>query len=292
MLTERAPAKVNLALHVLGRRPDGYHALSSLVAFAGVSDRVTLAPGAALSLTVNGPTAPAAGPDDDNLILRAARSLAALRPGLRLGAFTLLKRLPVAAGIGGGSSDAAAALRLLAKLNNLPVDAAEVLQAARQTGSDVPVCLVPSMRMLEGAGETVSPPLRLPPLYGVLANPRVAVETPRVFAALALKPGAAFAPRGEPSRDIAPPTASARAGLIAALASLRNDLEPPAAAIAPVIADVLAALRADSACLLARMSGSGATCFALYADCHAAARAARVLKAAHPQWWVKPTMLR
>lgn len=293
MLNERAPAKVNLALHVLGRRADGYHALSSLVAFAGVADRLALAPASTLSLTVDGPTATAAGPDDENLVLRAARNLAALVPGLRAGAFTLLKRLPVAAGIGGGSSDAAAALRLLARLNDLAPDHPAVLEAARRTGSDVPVCLVPRLRMMEGAGETVGPPLALPPLFAVLVNPRVAVETPPVFAALGLERGAMFTvPTGELSEPIRQPEASSRAALIESLATLRNDLEAPATQVAPVIADVLAALRAQAGCRLARMSGSGATCFALFDNCHAAAKAARALAGQRPGWWVKPTMLR
>ena len=293
MLTERAPAKVNLALHVLGRRADGYHALSSLVAFAGVSDRVALAPGPELALTVDGPTAGAAGPDADNLVLRAARNLAALLPGLRVGAFTLTKRLPVAAGIGGGSSDAAAALRLLARVNDLATDHPALVEAARQTGSDVPVCLVPRLRMMEGAGETVGRPLALPPLFGVLVNPRVAVETPPVFAALGLARGASFAtPDGRPSGAGGPPAAPDRAALITALESLRNDLEAPAIRVAPAIAHVLAALRSTPACRLARMSGSGATCFALYDDCHAAARAARALAGDRPGWWIKPTVLR
>ncbi|WP_188517655.1 4-(cytidine 5'-diphospho)-2-C-methyl-D-erythritol kinase [Alsobacter metallidurans] len=293
MLTERAPAKVNLALHVLGRRADGYHALSSLVAFAGIADRLALAPGPTLSLTVDGPTATAAGPDDDNLVLRAARTFAALSPGLRAGAFTLLKRLPVAAGIGGGSSDAAAALRLLARLNDLAPDHPAVLEAARCTGSDVPVCLVPRLRMMEGAGETVGPPLALPPLFAVLVNPRVAVETPPVFAALGLERGAMFATTtGRQSAPVDAPAAPDRAALITMLATLRNDLEAPAIQVAPAIADVLAAMRAATGCRLARMSGSGATCFGLFDDCHAAAKAARALAAEHPGWWVKPTMLR
>ncbi|WP_460449256.1 4-(cytidine 5'-diphospho)-2-C-methyl-D-erythritol kinase [Alsobacter sp. SYSU BS001988] len=293
LLTERAPAKVNLALHVLGRRPDGYHALSSLVAFAGVADRLALAPGPELSLEVSGPTATAAGPDADNLVLRAARHLASLHAGLRAGAFALVKRLPVAAGLGGGSSDAAAALRLLARVNGLAADHPAVLEAARLTGADVPVCLAPRLRMMEGAGETVGPALALPPLFAVLANPRAPVETPGVFAALGLDCGASFAPAaGTLSAPVAPPAATDRGDFVRALSALRNDLEPPAVAVAPVIADVLSALRETPACLLARMSGSGATCFGLYPDRHAAAAAARALARRRPQWWIVPTMLR
>ncbi|PSC04680.1 4-(cytidine 5'-diphospho)-2-C-methyl-D-erythritol kinase [Alsobacter soli] len=292
-LSEKAPAKVNLALHVLGRRADGYHSLSSLVAFAGAADLLAFAPDPELSLTVAGPTARAAGPAEDNLILRAARNLAACRPGVKLGSFSLTKRLPVAAGIGGGSSDAAAALRLLARANDIPPDHPALVEAARLTGADVPVCLRPQMRMMEGAGEVVGPPLGLPPLFAVLVNPRVPVETPSIFRELGLERGGEFTIQGEPARPVIPPGGSGtRADLVAALASLRNDLERPAIAVAPVIAEVLAALRGTADCALARMSGSGATCFGLYPDCHAAARAAHALRAKQPDWWISATLLR
>ncbi|MHB2166955.1 4-(cytidine 5'-diphospho)-2-C-methyl-D-erythritol kinase [Alsobacter sp. R-9] len=282
MLRDRAPAKVNLTLHVLGRRNDGFHDLLSLVAFAGVGDGLVLEAGRSLAVKVEGPTAAQAGPDDDNLVLRAAHHLAALVPGLVAGRFRLTKRLPVAAGLGGGSSDAAAALRLLARANGLPPDDPRLAEAARRTGSDVPVCLAPRARVMAGTGHEVGPPVPLDPLFALLVNPRVAVPTPAVFRGLALAPGQA----GPSAGFTAPsdPTAWANEG--------RNDLEPPAIATAPAVADVLLALRGLPGCRLARMSGSGATCFALFPDCHAAARAARALRALHPDWWISPTVLR
>ena len=288
-ISTRAPAKINLTLHVLGRRPeDGYHVLESLVAFAGASDVLTLAPGADLDLVVSGPTAGPAGPTDDNLVLRAARHLASRLPGLRLGAFRLHKRLPVAAGIGGGSSDAAGALRLLARLNGLGLADPAVVAAARATGADVPVCLEPRARMMRGAGEEVGPALGLAGLTAVLINPGVPVPTAPVFKALGLQVGDRLdgAHHPEIGRDL---DADAVLGLIA---PARNDLEAPALTVAPVIGDALAALRAQGGCRLARMSGSGATVFALFADRHAAVRAARTLRHANPGWWVAPTLLR
>ncbi|MDB5591156.1 4-(cytidine 5'-diphospho)-2-C-methyl-D-erythritol kinase [Enterovirga sp.] len=287
-LTTRAPAKVNLTLHVLGRRPDGYHELDSLVVFAGVHDRLSLVPGPELSLAVSGPRADAAGPTGDNLVLRAARALVERRPGLRVGAFHLVKRLPAAAGIGGGSSDAAGALRLLARLNGLALDAPEVADAARATGADIPVCLDPTARMMRGAGERVGPALALPPLFAVLVNPGVAVPTPSVFRALGLVPGERRPAAATPEQDWpAEPWA-----LLARLAAARNDLEAPALGLAPALADALGRLSRSPECRLAPMSGSGATVFGLFPDCHAAARAARVIQADRPAWWVKPTLLR
>lgn len=286
-LSTRAPAKINLTLHVLGRRPDGYHELDSLVAFAGACDLLSLAPGDELSLDVEGPTADGAGPSDDNLVIRAARGLAHRVPGLRTGAFRLIKRLPAAAGIGGGSSDAAAALRLLARLNGLPLGSGAVVETARATGADVPVCLDPQARVMRGAGEEVGPPLPLPRLYAVLVNPRVAVPTAGIFKALALAPGGRTESSPHPEVD-----SREAAGLAAQLAEARNDLEPPALALQPIIGVALERLRATRDCRLARMSGSGATVFGLYPDCHAAARAARSLRDAEPGWWVRPTVLR
>lgn len=287
-LADRAPAKVNLTLHVLGRRAgDGYHVLESLVAFAGTGDRLTLDPSAPLGLTVSGPTAGPAGPTADNLVLRAARGLAARVPDLRMGAFHLIKRLPVAAGIGGGSSDAAAALRLLARLNGLPIDHPAVVAAARETGADVPVCLDPRARMMRGAGEEIGPALGLAPLPAMLVNPGVPVPTAPVFKALGLAVGETRAGAGHP---VIHEGLDADA-VVAAVAPARNDLEAPALTVAPVIGDVLKALR-ERGCRLARMSGSGATVFALFSDRRAAVRAASALRADHPAWWVAPTFLR
>jgi 4-diphosphocytidyl-2-C-methyl-D-erythritol kinase len=285
-LAEPAPAKVNLTLRVLGRRPDGYHDLESLVAFARVGDRLDFTPGGALALAVRGPFAAAAGNLADNLVLKAARALARVADGLELGAFHLLKELPVAAGLGGGSADAAAALRLIARANALAADDPRLFAAARATGADVPVCLDPRPRVMRGVGEVLSAPLDLPPLPAVLVNPGVPLATKDVFAAyagLASPSAAAFA-------AAARRFASADAALDA-LAGGTNDLQPAAIALCPQVAAALAALAATPGCRLARMSGSGATCFGLYASEQAAAAAAHALAAAHGGWWVRASML-
>jgi 4-diphosphocytidyl-2-C-methyl-D-erythritol kinase len=283
LLLERAPAKVNLTLRVIGRRADGYHDIESLVVFAREGDSLALAPGGDLALTVRGPTASSAGAEADNLVLKAARALAAQVDGLRLGSFTLDKQLPVAAGLGGGSADAAAALRLLAQANGLDGDP-RLFAAARATGADVPVCLDPRPRLMRGIGDVLNAPLALPPLPAVLVNPRVAVATRDVFAALGLAPGQTRA-----TAHAAATIPTQHGALLAFLAEQANDLEPAAISLQPVIADVLAALRPG--CRLARMSGSGATCFALFDSSHAATAAARALETAHPDWWVRATML-
>jgi 4-diphosphocytidyl-2-C-methyl-D-erythritol kinase len=283
-LTEFAPAKVNLTLHVLGRRSDGYHEIESLVTFADVGDRLTFVAGDSLALEVVGPTAGVAGADSDNLVLKAARALAARIEGLRLGAFRLDKQLPVAAGLGGGSSDAAAALRLLARANRLLPDDERVGAAARATGADVPVCLDPHPRVMRGIGELLSKPLSLPKLPAVLVNPRVAVPTKDVFAALAAPALSTSAGADDVISD-----ATDFESVVSALSGRRNDLEVPALRLAPVIAAVLAALRASSGCRLARMSGSGATCFSLFSSASAAQAAARDIAAANPGWWVRAT---
>jgi len=284
-LSDLAPAKVNLTLRVLGKRQDGYHDLESLVVFAGLADRLTLTPGDALGLAVDGPTAAAAGDVFDNLVLRAACALAERVVGLRVGRFTLTKLLPVAAGLGGGSSDAAAALRLLARLNGLAPDDARLLDVARRTGADVPVCLDPRARVMRGIGDVLTPPLDLPPLPAVLVNPGVPVPTRDVFGKLGLVPGET---RGVAS-EIDAGRLNDGAVLIGYLKSQPNDLEAPAIALQPVIADVLTALARQDGCLLARMSGSGATCFGLFASEAAAAAGAQTLASSHPRWWVAPT---
>lgn len=288
MLTARAPAKVNLTLRVLGRRADGYHALESLVAFAGTGDSLTLHPGEDGPMTLAGPFGAALSAGQDNLVLKAERGLRAALPGLRSGRFHLVKRLPVASGIGGGSADAAAALRLLARLNGLRLDDPVLLAVAAAIGADVPVCLQPRARMMRGIGERLGAPLRLPRLFSVLANPGVPVETAAVFSALGLARGAmrADTEKGDPTVDSGDPTA-----FHAALAGDRNDLEAPACTVAPVIAEAVAALSNLPGCRLARMSGSGATCFGLFDDCGQAADAARALARARPGWWVKATLL-
>lgn len=286
-LTTRARAKVNLDLRVLGRRADGYHALESLVAFAGVGDTLSLDPGAPLSLTLSGPRCEGLTADDGNLVLRAARALVAARPSLRLGRFHLVKRLPVASGIGGGSADAAAALRLLARLNSIAPTDPLLREVAAGVGADVPVCLDSRARVMAGIGEKLGPVLRLPPLFAVLVNPAVGVETVAVFRALGLTAGETPA-EARATKLAAPASASE---LVGYLASTVNDLAAPAQRVAPVIGEVLERLAALPGCRLARMSGSGATCYALFDDCAASAVAGKVLRGARPDWWIKPTLL-
>jgi 4-diphosphocytidyl-2-C-methyl-D-erythritol kinase len=274
-IAETAPAKVNLFLHVLGRRPDGYHLLDSLAVFPAVGDTLRAAPAEAFSLALEGPFGGALRAVPDNLVLRAARGLAELA-GVRGGArLTLVKTLPVASGIGGGSADAAAALRLLGRLWGV-APAAEALRAlALRLGADVPVCLTGRPARMGGVGDVLSPAPDLPACGLVLVNPGVAVSTPDVFRA---RSGRFSAPAALPSGWL-DAVAMARD-----LAALGNDLEPPAVTLCPVIGTVLAALRAAPGCLLARMSGSGATCFGLFADAVAAAAAAEGVR--RPGWWV------
>lgn len=289
-LTTRAPAKVNLSLRILGRRADGYHELDSLVAFAGVGDALTLLPGAESGITISGPFAAGLSVAADNLVLKAEDALRDQVPGLRSGRFLLVKRLPVASGIGGGSADAAAALRLLARLNGLPADAPVLYAAAARIGADVPICLAAKTRIMQGIGERLGPPLRLPRLFALLVNPGVAVETAAVFRDLGLLPGQEHA-AGASAFALDRPHAASQEAFATALAVSGNDLEAPARAVAPVIGEVLALLAALPGCRLARMSGSGATCFALFDDCRASAAAARMLAGRQPGWWIKPTVL-
>ena len=285
-LVEIAPAKVNLTLRVVGRRDDGYHELESLVVFADFGDRLGLVPGGELSLRVRGPSAAQAGPGDDNLVLKAVRALTARRAGLRLGAFTLDKKLPVAAGVGGGSADAAAALRLIAQANDIPGDDRELYAAARATSADVPVCLDPRPRIMRGIGEILSVPLLLPRLPAVLVNPRVAVPTKAVFTAWKDAAVKSATPPLDPVGGL-----TNREPLLRFLETQANDLEAPAITLAPAIAEVLAALRSLSGCRLARMSGSGATCFALFAGRDAARAAGRALRDKYAHWWVRTGIL-
>lgn len=285
-LTEAAPAKINLTLRILGRRADGYHELESLVVFARLRDHLTLLPGRPLSLDVRGPTAAASGAVDDNLVLKAAKALGAKVMGLQAGRFMLEKSLPVAAGIGGGSADAAAALRLLARANGIALDDPLLYAAACSTGADVPVCLNPRPRVMRGIGELLSPPLDLPELPAVLINPGVAAATKSVFAALARN--ANFSKTVDVAVDRFP---RGQAEFVEYLRSQGNDLEAPATTLYPEISTVLAALRAAKGCRLARMSGSGSTCFGLFDTARAAEIAARLLQAPNPNWWVRATSL-
>jgi len=285
-LVENAPAKVNLTLRVLGRRNDGYHEIESLVAFADFGDRLSFARGGKLTLTVGGPSAAEAGEGDDNLVLKAARALAALSPDIVLGGFSLDKRLPVAAGLGGGSSDAAAALRLIARANGMPADDPHLYAAARATGADVPVCLDPRPRIMRGIGEVLSAPLSLPPVPAVLVNPGVALATKAVFAGWT--PAAAH---GVAADLDAVAKLTSRDQLLQFLDTQWNDLEASAVALRPVIAEALTALRGLPGCRLARMSGSGATCFALFTAAAAARAAAKIMRGKYPNWWVRAAVL-
>jgi 4-diphosphocytidyl-2-C-methyl-D-erythritol kinase len=285
-LTETARAKVNLTLRVLARRPDGYHDLDSVVAFADCADALTFAPGGDLKLTTTGPGAQACGGADDNLVIRAARALAERIPGLTLGHFSLDKHLPVAAGIGGGSADAAAALRLLATANGIEPDDGRLIEAARVTGADIPVCLASRACSMQGVGDELAT-LDLPQLPCVMVNPRVAVATKDVFGELGLKKGQFRAGISEVLEAVTWPKVGAPAEVwIDFLKGGTNDLEAPALRVEPVIGDVLSALRETEGVRLARMSGSGATCFAIYDSKDAASKAGRAIMEAQPGWWV------
>ena len=280
VIREFAPAKVNLTLHVLGRRADGYHALESLVVFADAGDTLTARAADALSLEVTGPSAAALAdtPDTDNLVLRAAGALDAVKG--RGAHLTLDKRLPVAAGIGGGSADCAAALRALDALWGLETGMTGLRAIGLRLGADVPVCLgAPVPAIMSGIGEVIAPAPALPPAWLVLVNPGVPVATGPVFRDL--NAGAAHA-----ASDTFWPGGFADARALARfLATCRNDLEGPARRLVPEVGETLAALKATPSCLIARMSGSGATCFGLYADETAARAAATTL--ARPGWWVE-----
>ncbi|GAA0601798.1 4-(cytidine 5'-diphospho)-2-C-methyl-D-erythritol kinase [Craurococcus roseus] len=272
--TEPAPAKVNLFLHVTGRRADGYHLLDSLAVFGPAADTLEAAPARSLTLSVEGPFGAALADEADNLVLRAARALAGAAgdppPGAAL---RLVKRLPVASGIGGGSADAAAALRLLDRLWGLGSGPDRLARLAATLGADVPVCVRSGPARMGGVGGDLSPAPALPECGLLLANPGAALATPAVFRA---RTGAFSAPAALPERW---PDAAAMAR---DLGRLGNDLEAPAIALCPPVGEALAALRALPGCLLARMSGSGATCFGLFADAAAARRAAALLPSA---WW-------
>jgi 4-diphosphocytidyl-2-C-methyl-D-erythritol kinase len=294
-----APAKINLILHVRGRRTDGYHDLESLVSFASTGDTLTFTPGATPPLQLTGPMAPAltdGGTGADNLVTRAHAGLSRHLPAIPKGGFVLEKHLPVASGIGGGSADAAAALRLLADSAGIPPDHPALLHAAAAIGADVPVCLAGRSRVMYGTGTDLGPPLALPAFPTLLANPGIAIATPAVFRALALAPGEGFTPPDGadgalPADPQAWPDPDDRDGWIARLAGGRNDLAGPAEALAPAIAALRENLAACPGCLLARMSGSGATVFALFTDDAARDAAAGMLRARYPDYWISATII-
>ena len=291
MLIEEARAKVNLSLRVVGRRVDGYHDLESLVAFADCADRLSLTPGSSLDLKTIGPLAGACGEAGDNLVLKAARLLGERVPDLKVGDFTLDKVLPVAAGIGGGSADAAAALRLLAQTNGLSIEDSRLIEVAQLTGADVPVCLASRACVVTGVGETLLP-VSLPKIPCVLVNPRIPVATKDVFGALGLRNGELLVGASDILQATAWPERGASVeDWVEVLAANSNDLEAPATRIQPVIGEVLSALSATNGAWLARMSGSGATCFAIFENTAEAQRAAQKIRLDHPQWWVHAGVL-
>ena len=277
-----APAKINLFLHVGQRREDGFHEVESLVVFADLGDTLEFAPSRTLTLSVGGPFADELALENDNLVLRAARSLAVHFGRSGEAAISLTKNLPVASGIGGGSADAAATLRGLARLWGLDVGWPELRAIAETLGSDVPVCVESKASWMQGRGEHVTPAGALPELPMLLANPGIEVPTAAVFGALTKRSG---------TSNIDHPQLLQPGKLIAFLKKTENDLEAPAREIAPVIGQVLSELSRMPGVEFWRMSGSGATCFALFEDTAAAGMAAIALSHSHPDWWVKSTKI-
>lgn len=275
--TLRAPAKINLFLHVGEKRPDGYHALQSLVAFTEAGDDLAFSAGESLSLTIEGPFGAGLSAGDDNLVVKAARALSADKGA----SIVLNKNLPVASGIGGGSADCAATLRGLSQLWGLSQDALILQKIGETLGSDVPVCITSRPQWMEGRGEVLTELPSLPGLPIVLVNPGVGVPTGKVFGALKDRRGVALP---------LPPRFAGADDLIAYLKDTSNDLEAPARIIAPDVNTVLEEIAGEGA-LLARMSGSGATCFGLFESDETAVRAAATLRKRHPAWWVMASRL-
>lgn len=267
MITERARAKINLCLHITGKRPDGYHELDSLVVFPDIADVLTVQDSDVDALTIDGPFARGLS-TVDNLVLEAA---ALLRPEGKHCALHLTKNLPVASGIGGGSADAAAALRLLGRLWDVPVPVDTL-----PLGADVPVCVASRAVRMRGIGEVLDPLPALPDFSVLLVNSGVAVSTGAVFTALGSTSNAPLDPV---------PAFSCADDMFDYLRHQRNDMQQAAIDIAPEIGQVLAVISGQHGCDLARMSGSGATCFGLFRNLAAAQRAARNIAAQHPNWW-------
>jgi 4-diphosphocytidyl-2-C-methyl-D-erythritol kinase len=279
-LEDLARAKVNLFLHVRGRRPDGRHTLESLAVFPETGDLLTAERSPLPALSLRGPFAAALGAGEDNLVARAVAALAAETGEGQGVSITLDKRLPVASGVGGGSADAAAALRLAMRLWGRAPSLEALRRLALELGADVPVCLASAPALMGGVGEALSPAPPFPAFWMVLANPLQPVPTGAVFEALER--------RSNPPMDRPPARFADLGSLTAWLARQRNDLEAPARRIAPVVASVLSALRWSEGCRLARMSGSGATCFGVYAGEAEALAAAAAITRAEPGWWVAP----
>lgn len=275
-----APAKINLYLHVTGKRPDGFHRLDSLVVFAGLGDSLTVRPADTLSLRLDGPFAGALGSGPDNLVLSAARTLGG-EVGVTAGAeITLTKNLPVASGMGGGSADAAATLKALRRLWGLKISDGDLSRLGLKLGADVPVCLAGRTAFMAGIGEELSAAPALPPAWLVLVNPGFSLSTPGVFARRS-------GPFGKAARFKDAPRDAEE--LAAVLNARDNDLTKAAISLLPVLGDVLGALEETNGNLLRRMTGSGATCFGLYAEEKIALEAAAALSEDHPQWWIEAT---
>ncbi len=272
MIEAFAPAKINLTLHVTGRRDNGYHELDSLVVFADIGDRIEIDLAETPELTVQGPMAGGVPEGDDNLVMRAAR-LMGLDARIRLQKF-----LPNAAGLGGGSSDAAAVLKALSELSGRPLP-----DDALSLGADVPVCLEARAARMRGIGEQITPVAGLPALHAVLINPAAAVPTKEVFARMETS--------ANPPMPDDLPLLTDPGDAVAWLRTMRNDLEAPAQSLQPLIGQVLETLSATPGCQLARMSGSGATCFGIYFGAETAASAAGRLREGFPGWWVAATRL-
>lgn len=282
-LRELAPAKINLTLSVLGQRADGYHELESLVTFADVHDVVTLSPGAGNGVSVAGPFAGYIG--GENLLVRALALLHEADPLLRLGPVRLDKTLPVAAGVGGGSADAAALLRAVAQANPERAPGIAWSDIAARLGADVPVCLGGRPALMWGIGEKTAPLSRLAQAHVVLVNPGLPLPTADVFKALE----AAEAPLSRPAP--APPDLPQLSDLIDYMRARGNDLDRPATRLLPVIGEIKAILDAEAGCHLAAMAGSGPTCFGLFADRARAKQAAARIAEAHGDLWVRATVL-
>jgi len=281
-VTRDACAKVNLSLRVTGRRGDGYHTLQSLVAFSGVADRLRFQPAPELTLEIEGAFAGALPASQDNLVLRAAKALRAHCSIDKGAAITLEKRLPLAAGIGGGSADAAAALHGLAALWGLGLLEDELAAIALPLGADLPVCLLGRAAMVTGIGEEIFPLADLPAAHLVLVNPGIGLSTPAVFAA---RKGPFSSPLAAPARGLS------LAALVDWMSEAGNDLQDAAIGLCPAIVEVLRRLRGTDGCLLAAMSGSGATCFGLYDEAEAAQAAASALRIEMPGWWSQAAAL-
>lgn len=282
LVVEEARAKINLALHVVGRRPDGYHDLDMLVAFANVGDTVTMERGDEDLFEIDGPMALELSANADNLVLRALSGFRALTEWSQPMKIRLTKRLPIASGIGGGSADAAAALRGLCRLHGYPVDGPALAKVALSLGADVPMCLTGRPGHISGIGERIFPTAGSLSFGLLLVNPRVGVSTPAVFRALERRDNPSLPPLApvESGKDLATFLAN----------KTRNDLEVPAKLLAPTIADALSAITELPGVRLARMSGSGATCFGIFDDLPTTRSAGDRLAAAHPDWWIEPAM--